>query len=137
MMTDFNSLPAAQRQQHNRIRVRCARSIPAMVADAVATASVEGHARIVTHGGGVANCYGYPADTQAAGVSVVRVSDTAYRVLAEFDVLAANKVTLSGAAACTLGKRGPWDQRVGTKRATWDRLDIIADTLTRGVRVEA
>ena len=137
MMTDFGDLPAAQRQQHNLIRVRRARSIPAMVADAVLTASVEGHSRCVDHGGGVANCYGYPADTQAAGVSVVRVSDTAYRVLAAFAVLAANKVTLSGAAACTLGKRGPWDQRVGTKRATLDRLDIIADTLTRGVRVEA
>ena len=137
METNFDNLPAAQRQQRNRIRVRRARSIPAMIADAVATASVKGHSRCVDHGGGVANCYGYPADTQAAGVSVVRVSDTVYRVLAAFAVLAANKVTLSGAAACTLGKRGPWDQRVGTKRATLDRLDIIADTLTRGVRMEA
>ena len=137
MDTNFDDLPAARRQRRNRIRVRRARSIPAMIADAVATASVEGHSRCVDHGGGVANCYGYPADTQAAGVSVVRVSDTAYRVLAAFAVLDANKVTLSGAAARTLGKRGPWDQRVGTKRATLDRLDIIADTLTRGVRVEA
>lgn len=137
MDTNFGDLPAAQQQRRNRIRVRCAQSIPVMVADAVQTAAVEGHARIVTHGGGVANSYGYPAETQAAGVSVVRVSDTAYRVLAAFAVLDANKVTLSGAADRTLGKRGPWDQRVGTKRATLDRLDIIADTLTRGVRVEA
>lgn len=134
---NLESLPAAQRQVSNRIRVRRARPIAAMAHDAIATASVEGHARHVDHGGSVANCYGYPAETQAAGVSVVRVADHAYRVLAGFAVLPANKVTRSGAAARTLGKRGPWDQRVGTRRATLDRLDIIADTLTRGVRVEA
>lgn len=129
-------LPAAQRQVSNRIRVRRARPIAAMAHDAIATASVEGHSRCVDHGGGVANCYGYPADTQAAGVSVVRVADHAYRVLAGFAVLPANKVTRSGAAAETLGYRGPWDDRCGTKRAHLDRLDVIADTLREGVRIE-
>jgi len=134
--TNLESLPAAQRQQSNRIRVRRARSITAMALDAISTASVEGHARHVDHGGSVANCYGYPADTQVAGVSVVRVADGVYRVLAGFAVLPANKVTRSAAAAETLGYRGPWDDRCGTKRATLDRLDIIANTLREGVRIE-
>jgi hypothetical protein len=134
--TSLESLPAAQRQASNRIRVRRARSIAAMASDAMASALVEGHARIVTHGGGVANCYGYPAETQAAGVSVVRVADDAYRVFAGFAVLPANKVTRSGAAAETLGYRGPWDDRCGSKRARLDRLDIIAETLREGVRIE-
>ena len=73
----LESLPAAQRQAANRIRVRRARAITAMALDAISTASVEGHSRRVDHGGGVANCYGYRADTQAAGVSVVRVADHA------------------------------------------------------------
>lgn len=133
----LESLPAAQCQAANRIRVRRARSIPAMALDAMSTAAVEGHARIVTHGGGVANCYGYPADTQAAGVSVVRVAHGVYRVFAAFAVLDANKVTLSGAADRTLGRRGPWDGRMSTKRANLDRLDVIADTLSQGVRIEA
>lgn len=134
---DFDALPAAQRQRHNRIRVRRARAIPEMVADAVETARVKGHARCVDHGGGVANGYGYPADTQAAGVSVVRVSDTAFRVRAGFALIPANKVTMSGAAASTLGRRGPWDFRVSARVAHLDRLDIISDTLRRGVRIES
>jgi hypothetical protein len=133
---NLESLPAAQRQQSNRIRVRRARSITAMALDAISTASVEGHARHVDHGGGVANCYGYPAETQAAGVSVVRVADGVFRVLAGFAILPANKVTRSGAAAETLGYRGPWDDRCGTRRAHLDRLDVIADTLSQGVRIE-
>jgi hypothetical protein len=132
----LESLPAAQRQAANRIRVRRARAITAMALDAISTASVEGHSRRVDHGGGVANCYGYRADTQAAGVSVVRVADHAYRVLAGFAVLPANKITRSGAAAKTLGHRGPWDDRMSTKRADLDRLDVIADTLRKGVRIE-
>ena len=132
----LESLPAAKRQAANRIRVRRARAIAAMASDAVATASAEGHATCVDHGGGVPNCYGYPADTQAAGVSVVRVADDAYRVYAAFAVLPANKITRSGAAAKTLGHRGPWDDRCGSKRAHLDRLDVIADTLRDGVRIE-
>lgn len=46
------------------------------------------------------------------------------------------KVTLSGAAARTLGRRGPWDGRVSARTATLDRLDIIADTLIEGVRID-
>lgn len=131
----FDLFPAAQRQAANRIRVRRARPIADLAADAIERASLLGHARSVDHGGPVANSYGYPASTQAVGVSVVRVAEGAYRVLAAFATLPANKVTLSGAAARTLGRRGPWDQRVGKKRATLDQLDIIADTLIRGVRM--
>ena len=136
LMISLQALPAAQRQTANRIRVRRARSIAAMVADAIVTAEAQGHSRCVDHGGGVANGYGYSAATQVAGVSVVRVGDTEYRVLAAFSVLPANKVTLGGAAARTLGRRGPWDGRVSAWSAKLDRLDIIADTLIQGVRID-
>ena len=136
LMISLQALPASQRQTANRIRVRRARSIPSMVADSIATAAVQGHSRCVDHGGGVANSYGYPAYTQAAGVSVVRVADGVYRVYAGFAELPANKVTLSGAAARTLGRRGPWDNRCGDKTESLDRLDIIALTLMHGVRID-
>ena len=136
LMISLQALPAAQRQTANRIRVRRARPIGIMAADAIEKASTNGHSRCVDHGGGVATGYGYPADTQVAGVSVVRVSDTTYRVLAAFSVLPANKITLSGAAARTLGRRGQWDGRVSARRAKLDRLDIIADTLIQGVRID-
>lgn len=97
----FDLFPAAQRQAANRIRVRRARPIADLAADAIERASLLGHARSVDHGGPVANSYGYPASTQAVGVSVVRVAEGAYRVLAAFATLPANKVTLSGAAART------------------------------------
>ena len=134
--TALQALPAAQRQTANRIRVRRARPIGLMAADAIEKASTSGHARLVDHGGRVANSYGYPAYTQAAGVSVVRVADGVYRVYAGFAELPANKVTLSGAAARTLGRRGPWDNRCGDKTESLDRLDIIALALIKGVRID-
>jgi hypothetical protein len=60
------------------------------------------------HGGGVANSYGYPADTEAA----VAVADPEGRTVVFMARLRANKVTTAGAANCCLaGVRPLFDDR--------------------------
>lgn len=64
----------------------------------------------VAHGGTVANAYRYPASTQTFGVAV----DPMGRVFADSSEIAANKATLRGAAASTLGNSDLFDSRVSS-----------------------
>ena len=134
--TTMATTRAANSQRQSRIRVRRARPLSSVIAEQMHRADTTGYAADVDHGGGVANCYGYPAYTQAIGVSVVRTGETSYRVLADYTDLPANKVTRSGAAAATLGHRAPWDERYSAATTRLDRLDLVADTLTHGDRFE-
>lgn len=72
----------------------------------------------VRHGGNVANCYGYRADTEAA----LAVRSPRGHVVVWMARLPANKVTLGGAAdACVPGSRALWDSRYGrdAEKAAW------------------
>lgn len=128
-------ISAVNEQRKSRIRVRRACPIESVIVTCMTRADETGHARSVEHGGSVNNSYGYPAKTQAIGVSVVRVGEHAYRVLARYAEIPANKVTKSGAAAATIGGRAVWDNRYNQTATRLARLDIIADTLRHGVRV--
>lgn len=66
------------------------------------------------HGGDVCNTYGYPAETECAVVVAIPMRGDVY-VAAYKGQRAANKVTLSGAAAEAFGEaaRPIWDDRYG------------------------
>lgn len=71
-------------------------------------------AYLVRHGGGVANSYGYPAETEC----VVAVGLPNGNVAVWASQTSANKVTLAGAARAAVGPVAGdlWDGRTGTNR---------------------
>ena len=72
----------------------------------------------VEHGGAVANCYGFPAETECA----LAVSDPFGVVVLWTARAPANKVTERGAAeACVSGAGDLFDKRVGSERKSLAR----------------
>ena len=103
-----------------RLRVRSVNEFA--LAERVADRSLEkGRAAIhCTHGGGVANRYGYPASTEA----VLAVALDAQTVVLWARRLPANKVTLAGAA----GKYADlYDGRTGKERTDAARTQLLID----------
>lgn len=84
-----------------------------------ASKSKSGLAANVEHGGGVPNCYAYPADSECVGVVAVRTHGRGGRAYLRYAVIPANKITNSGAAAATLGCRSPWDARMTATTADY------------------
>jgi hypothetical protein len=94
-----------------RFRVRCCGDAPEPVADG------EWHFRC-THGGGVANSYGYRAETECR----VTVTDPSGNCVSFWGRAPANKVTTGGAARACVGDGDLWDGRVtDEKRLTTSR----------------
>ncbi len=87
-----------------------------IIARAVRLASQDGYGSVVKHGGGVPNCYKYPADSECGGAIAVRKHGRGGVAYFSYALISANKITNSGAAAATLGERAPWDSRMGTEK---------------------
>lgn len=78
----------------------------------------------VDHGGGVANAYGYPAETEC----VLAVSDPFGIVVVWTNRVRANKVTYRGAAeACVSGAGDVFDLRVKSPERKQDALKTMID----------
>ena len=113
----------------SRLRARVVDAVR-VLRDAVKAAAVSnrGMAAVVEHGGTVPNCYDYPADTEVVGAVAVRTRGQGGRAIVRYSRMPANKATLSGAAARTIGYRAPWDCRMGLgrEREAWQALREIA-----------
>lgn len=119
-MLDLDDIPAppeplepviyAGRDTLKRLRVRRVDEV-ALAARAREAAVAQGKWKIlIQHGGGVANAYKYPADTEAA----LAVASPTGCVVVWMNRLPANKVTLGGAASkCLPGSRALFDDRYG------------------------
>jgi hypothetical protein len=85
--------------------------------------SKDGVAISVTHGGGVANSYKYPAVTTAVGTVAIIHNGVEY-VYSEAAQIPANKVTLSGAGANTIGTR-LFDDRLNKKSKAAEKSRLL------------
>jgi len=105
-----------------RLRVRRV-SEKALANRAITLAMEKGRAVILAdHGGGVANKYGYPAETE--GVVVVGYPDGT--AVGKVVRLPANKVTLSGVFAAISGLRGLFDARFSSAKKQAVRNEFLA-----------
>lgn len=93
-----------------------------VISEAVRQASRDGYGADVEHGGGVPNCYSYPASSECFGAVAVRTHGRGGRLIGSYATLPANKITLSGAANATLGERASWDARMTDDSACRARL---------------
>lgn len=107
-----------------RIRVRAC-SLDTAETAVKAASSQSGRCIRATHGGGVANAYGYPAETEAE-VQLGLVCDSGIFVGVWRAQLPANKVTVSGAAAACTGRR-LFDGRFREERLAAQRDALEAD----------
>ncbi len=113
-----------------RLRVRRVNE-KSILNSVIAAAEAEGRPKIhATHGGGVANSYGYPADTE--GVVAVGFPDGSGWV--KVARLPANKVSLGGVFRRCTGFSGLFDDRFSKKtKAEVRRAFLVwAETQTRG-----
>lgn len=78
-----------------------------------------------THGGSVANCYGYRADTEGC----VTVAFPDGFVWQRIYRLPANKVTLSGVFQTCTGYRGLFDDRFSAARKNLIRKELLNSIL--------
>ncbi len=93
-----------------RLRVRRCDMTRGHIVGTILRAVKSGVGLTANHGGGVANAYGYPAETECVAVFAVRREDGRHMEVA-YDVgrHAANKVTAASAVACVTGRiGGPW-----------------------------
>lgn len=100
-------------ERTGRLKARTV-NVAALSAEAAEKAAQTGKATVqVDHGGTVCNCYGYPAETEAALVVAVPGPD-GVRVAVYATQIPANKATYGGAAeACLKGARAIFDERYG------------------------
>jgi len=85
--------------------------------------SKDGVAISVTHGGGVANSYKYPAVTTAVGTVAIIHNGVEY-VYSGAAQIPANKVTLSGAGKNTIGTR-LFDDRLSKKSKAAEKSRLL------------
>jgi hypothetical protein len=120
-----------------RFRVR-AIDLPTFVARAITKVLRNGYRYYVAakHGGSVCNSYGFPAETETAGVAIAREGDVLW-VRYGVGRIPANKATTGGAARSTIGPLyAPFFDRRYSRSRRPNEEEILTDCRSHGERWE-